>query len=95
MSEYVPFDLHHVREKLVEWYNQWASTNQEEYTGRISSSEMTALANMQVSEPLIIRLGSANVKRRKQLQYWLKHSDVSESVVVDVKIRSSIQPQNP
>lgn len=86
LPKFIPFDVSHVREKLVEWYNHWASGNQEGYTGRISSSEWIAQADMEVSESLIYRLASSNAKRRKQLKYWLEHSDAPESTVIETKV---------
>ena len=86
LPEFMPFDVGHVREKLVEWYDYWASRNQEGYTGRVSSSEWTAQANMEVPESLIYRLASSNIKRRKQLKYWLGRSDTPESSVIETKV---------
>ncbi|KAF3002672.1 hypothetical protein E8E13_009698 [Curvularia kusanoi] len=88
-SEFVPFDVGHVQEKLVEWYNNWASANREDYMGRISSSDVTAQADLRVSESLILRLACANIKRRRQLNYWSEHSDVPESAFVGITVRTS------
>jgi hypothetical protein len=85
LPEFMPFDVGHVREKLVEWYDHWASSNQEGYTGRVSSSQWIAQADMEVPESLIYRLASSNIKRRKQLKYWLGRSDDPDSTVMETK----------
>ncbi|KAG9205534.1 hypothetical protein G6514_008176 [Epicoccum nigrum] len=94
LPEFMPFDVGHVREKLVEWYDHWASSNQEGYTGRVSSSAWTARADMQVPESLIYRLASSNIKRRKQLKYWLRRSDAPESTVMETKVEPQDESQN-
>lgn len=88
LPNFMHFDVSHVREKLVEWYNNWASGNQEGYIGRISSSEWIAQADMEVPESLIYRLASSNTKRRKQLEYWLEHSDAPDSTVIETKVET-------
>ena len=94
LPEFVPFDVGHVREKLVEWYNHWASSNQEGHTGRVSFLEWTAQAEMEVPEPLIYRLASSNIKRRKQLNYWRGRSDAPESTVIETKVEPQEETQN-
>jgi hypothetical protein len=94
LPEFMPFDVGHVREKLVQWYDHWASSNQEGYTGRLSSSKWTAQADMEVPESVIYRLASSNIKRRKQLRYWLRRSDAPKSTVSETKVEPHVENQN-
>ena len=91
LHEFVPFDCGHVREKLVQWYDYWAAHNQEGYKGRIYSSA----ADVQPSESLVLRLAMANIKRRRQLRYWLRHPDAPESTPVVVNIEPKVESQLP
>jgi hypothetical protein len=73
LQYFFPFDHGHVYEKVLQWYDDWASHNQDGYLGRVSSTA----AELRVHESLISRLARANIRRRKQLQYWLRHADTA------------------
>lgn len=83
------FDYGHVQEKLTQWYDRWAFHNQEGYTGRLDSS----VIKIQVPESLINRLARANIKRRKQLQYWRRHADAPESTPVVAQVDFEVDDQ--
>ncbi|KAJ4987564.1 protein kinase domain-containing protein [Stagonosporopsis vannaccii] len=87
VQEYFQFDKAYVQEKLLQWHDDWAVQNQEGYRGRISSST----ANIDVKEDLVLRLTMANLKRRRQLRYWLHHADVPETASALAEFEPGVQ----
>lgn len=75
---YTRFDENHVREKLAQWYDQWAVQNKYDYNGRILSSEI----DVRPLEPLTTRLAAANTQRRRQFRDWSRQPQLSEGIKV-------------
>lgn len=87
VQEYLHFDKAHVQEKLLQWHDDWAAQNQEGYSGRIFSSAAT----INVTADLTLRLATANMKRRRQLQYWHHHADVPETAPASIQVNPEVQ----
>lgn len=89
LKEFLSLNRGHIEEKLLQWYDDWAVQNQDNYRGRAESGAVS----VQVHEVLISRLANANMKRRKQLRYWLRHADGSEDMPLTVAGDSRLQHQ--
>ena len=65
-------DERHIQEKISQWIRNWKAANNDETTDFDQTS----------TELLQTRLAGASLKRRKQLQYWLEHSERVQTVSV-------------
>jgi hypothetical protein len=89
IDEFFPFDRGHVQEKLLQWYDDWAAQNLKDYRGRADSD----VTGIRAHDALVLRLAKANIRRRIQLQYWLRHADTPDDMPPGFPIIPGIQDQ--
>lgn len=97
-EHYRAYDHAHVREKLLQWHRDWRVANDDrdfvDNSGLVAPIRPPTGRDLgpglqdNESGVLLMRLARANVKRRKQLQFWKDHADKPESTPVLMEVAS-------